>query len=177
MSLLGISRGVGEAVSFRKTKGQAFILILIVLLALIVVFVVLPMNEARRQSSPAVLQVFWQVNGQNVTTAFAGEEVELHVVIEAAEEYVGSLVVKVRKDVSYWFDSDHSVKTFPASLVGNQVAEFVLAFAVDEATGSRLRGYFVEVDFSVKRTNWVMENSYPPRLKVFGVEQDENMPA
>jgi len=45
-------------------------------------------------------------------------------------------------------------------------AEPELAFVPDGASAGRLRGYFVEISFSATHTNWVMKNSYPPRLKV-----------
>jgi hypothetical protein len=111
-------------------------------------------------------EVFWRVMGQNVTTASVGDEVEAHVVVKAAQEYVGSIIVKVRKDVSFWTDVDYTTKTFPVSLSGDEATDLELSFVPDEASGGRLRGYFVEVDFPLTRTSWVMENSYPPRLTV-----------
>jgi hypothetical protein len=135
------------------------------------------MHEARVKSTPVVQQVFFRVGGQNVTTAYVGEDVEVHVVIKATEQYAGSVAVKVRKDVSLWFDSDYAVKTFPVDLTSDQVSELELTLVPDQASGSRLRGYFVEIDFEVTRTNWVMGNSYPPRLEVLQHPQGENTPA
>jgi hypothetical protein len=155
--------------SKRARKGQALVLIVIVLLAIIVIFAVLSLRSARVSAAPTVQEVFWQVSGQNVTTVRVGDEVEAHVVVKATEEYVGSIVVKIRKDISFWPDSDYSIKTVPVNLRGGQETEFELTFVPDQASdgGFRgLRGYFVEVDFSATHTNWVMENSYPPRLKV-----------
>jgi len=152
-------------------RGQAFVIFLIVLLAVVLLFAVLPMQSARLRATPAVQQVFWRVDGESVTSAFLGEDVEAHIVLEAAEEYVGSMVIKVRKDISYWFDSDYSIKTFPVDLVGGKATELELAFVPDQVSQGRLRGYFVEVDFSVLHTNWVMESSYPPRLIVLQNEQ------
>jgi len=150
----------------RTRKGQAFILILLVLLGIIVLFALLSARSARVKSAPTIQEVFWRVDGRRVTTAGVGDEVEVHVVVKATEEYVGSIVVKIRKDVSLWFDSDYSLKTVPANLRGGQETEFILEFVPDEASGGSLRGYFVEVEFSETHTSWVMESSYPPRLKV-----------
>jgi len=150
----------------RTRKGQAFILILLVLLGIIVVFVLLSNRSARVRLAPIVQEVFWRVDGQKVITASVGVEVEAHMIVKASEEYVGSIVVRIRKDISFWPDSDYSVKTVPVNLRGGQETELELAFVPDEASGGRLRGYFVEVDFSAARTSWVMESSYPPRLKV-----------
>jgi len=155
--------------SARTRKGQAFILILLLLLGIILIFVFVSTRSARVRASPTVQEVFWRVDGQKVTTANVGVEVEAHVVVKATEEYVGSIVVKIRKDIAFWPDSDYSVKTVPVNLRGGQETELELSFAPDQASdgGLRsLRGYFVEVDFSVTQTSWVMENSYPPRLKV-----------
>jgi len=151
---------------WRTRKGQAFMLILLVLLGIIVIFTLLSTRSARVRSAPLVQEVFWRVNGQKVTIASVGDEVEAHVVVKATEEHVGSIVIKIRKDISLWPDSDYSVKTLPVTLRGGQEAELELAFVPDQASGGRLRGYFVEVDFSATHTSWVMESAYPPRLKV-----------
>lgn len=153
-------------ISKRSRNGQAIVLIIIVLLAVVVVFALLSMRSARIRSSPSVQEVFWRVVGANVTEASVGDDVEAHAVIRANEEYVGSMVVKIRKDVAFWPDSDYSTKTVPVSLRGDQVTEIELVFVPDQTSTGSLRGYFVEIDFLVSHTNWVMENSYPPRLTV-----------
>jgi len=152
--------------SSRSRRGQAIILILILVLAVVVVFALLSMRSVRIRSSPSVQEVFWQVGGANVTEASLGDDVEAHAVIKVNKEYVGSIVVKIRKDVAFWPDTDYSTKTVPVDLRGDQVTELELAFVADQVSGGRLRGYFVEIDFQALHTNWVMENSYPPRLTV-----------
>ncbi len=152
--------------SRRNRKGQGLILVIVVLLLIVVIFALIAMHSARVRSSPAVQEAFWRLAGQNVTEAFVGLEVEAHVVVEAREEYVGSIVMKIRKDVSFWVDSDYSTKTVPVNLRRDEVIELELPFIPDQPSASRLRGYFVEIDFSVTHTSWAMENSYPPRLKV-----------
>jgi hypothetical protein len=152
--------------SSKAKRGQVFIVIVVIILILIALFVILPMLGNRNRSVPLVQQVFWQANNQNVTNVYLGVEVEMHAVIKVTEEYTGSVVVKVRKDVANWFDSDYTVKTFPLNLVGGQTTELELTFSPDEATQGRFRGYFVEIHFSATNTNWVMDNSYPPRLEV-----------
>jgi len=133
---------------------------------IVVIFALLSMHSARVGSAPTVQEAFWRLGGQNVTEAFVGLEVEAHIVVKAREEYVGSIVIKIRKDISFWSDSDYSTKTVPVNLRGDQVTELELQFVPDQASADRLRGYFLEIDFSVTRTSWAMENSYPPRLKV-----------
>ncbi len=56
--------------------------------------------------------------------------------------------------------------TAPISLRGDEKTEIELAFTPDKASMGNLRGYFVEVDFLVTEAEWVMKNSYPPRLRV-----------
>jgi hypothetical protein len=144
-------------------------LILLVLLGVIVIFALLSTRSARVRSAPVVQEVFWRVGGQRVTTASVGDEVEAHVVVKATGEYVGSIVVKIRKDISLWPDSDYSTKTVPLNLRGGQETELELAFVPDETSGGglrSLRGYLVEVDFTATHTSWVMKSSYPPRLEV-----------
>jgi hypothetical protein len=161
----------------KARKGQVFIILLIILVVVIVLFVALPMFEAQHKSTPLVQQVFWNVNGGNVTSCYLGEDVEAHIVIKGTEEYSGSIVVKIRKDATFWFDSDYTVKTFPVDLPGGQTAELVTTFAPDEGSGGQLRGYFVEVDFLTTHSDWIMESSYPPRLKVTAITPGGNTPS
>ena len=161
----------------KARKGQVFIILLIILVIVVVLFVALPMFETQHKSTPFVQQVFWNVNGRNVTSCYLGEEVEAHIVIEGTQEYSGSIVVKIRKDATFWLDSDYTVKTFPVSLPGGQTAELVTTFAPDEGSGGQLRGYFVEVDFLTTHSDWIMESSYPPRLKVIAITPGGNTPS
>ena len=158
----------------KARRGQVFIIIIVIILILLVVFIILPMLEARNRPTPLVQQVFWQANNRNITNVNLGEEVDLHVVVKATEQYTGSVVVKVRKDITGWFDSDYTVKTFPLNLVGDQTIELELTFSPDEATQGRFRGYFVEIQFSATNTKWVMDDSYPPRLEVLVLQSGTN---
>jgi flagellar basal body-associated protein FliL len=160
--------------SSRARRGQVFIIIIVIIIILVALFVIVPMLEARNRPAPLMKQVFWQANNQNVTNVYLGEEVELHAVVKATEQYTGSVVVKVRKDVADWFDSDYTVKTFPLNLVGDQIVELELTFSPDEATQGRFRGYFVEIQFSASNTKWVMDDSYPPRLEVLVLQPGTN---
>jgi hypothetical protein len=153
----------------RQTSGQILILVLLVLLGLIVISVSLSRSSVRSSGLPAVDDAFWLVGGQRVSSAVVGGSVEAHVVIRATSEYVGSIVVKIRKDIAHWSDSDFQISTIPVNLKGGDEQETKLVFVPDEASNTRffgLRGYFIEVDFQATRTSWVMENSYPPRLAV-----------
>jgi hypothetical protein len=161
----------------RDRRGFGFLLIFIVLLAAVVVFAFMVTESSRVQASPAVQQAFWRVNSHNSTTANIGEEVEAHVIVRAKEDYSGSMVLKIRKDVSFWSDSDYATKTFPIDLKSGQMTELELTFTPDEAGAGRLRGYFMEVDFLVTHTNWGMANSYPPRLTVVEQSQTSNQNA
>ncbi len=153
----------------RQAKGQILVLIVVVLLGLIVIFALLSRTSVRVRTAPIVREALWTVGGSAVTTVAVGEEVEARVVIEAVEEYVGSVVVKIRKDISFWLDSDHHISTVLVNLRGGEQEEIKIAFTPDEAGGggvAGLRGYFIEIGFKVTQTSWVMENSYPPRLRV-----------
>ena len=160
--------------SSKARRGQVFIVVIVIIIILIALFVILPMLEARNRPAPLVQQVFWQANNQNVTNVYLGEEVDLHAVVKAREQYTGSVVVKVRKDTAFWFDSDYTVKTFPTNLVGDQTIELELTFSPDEATQGRFRGYFVEIQFSATNTKWMMDDSYPPRLEVLVLQPGTN---
>jgi len=161
----------------RDKRGFGFLLIFIVLLAAVVVFAFMMTESSRVQASPEVQQAFWRVNSHNSTTANIGEEVQAHVIVQAKEDYSGSTVLKIRKDVSFWSDSDYATKTFPIDLKSGQTTELELTFTPDQASAGRLRGYFMEVDFLVTHTHWAMANSYPPRLTVVEQSQTPNQNA
>jgi hypothetical protein len=150
----------------QASKGQILILILLVLVGLVVIFGLLFTASIRVRAAPILQEAFWLVDNQRVSTTRLGENVEAHVVIKATEEYVGSIVVKIRKDIALWLDSNYLISTIPVNLKGGEEKEMKITFMPDEASTGSLRGYFVEIDFRVTRTTWVMENSYPPRLKV-----------
>ena len=141
-------------------------LIVILLVGIIVAFALLSTWLARVRYAPIVQDAFWEVDGQRVTAARVGAEVEAHVTIKATGEYVGSVVVRIRKDVALWLDSDYNVLTMPVNVVGGQEKEIEFTFVPDKPSGDRLRGYFIEIDFKATKTEWVMGNSYPPRLRV-----------
>jgi len=149
----------------QSIRGQVFILV-VLLLAGIAAFTLLSAHSIRVRYSPIVQEVFWEVDGQKVATARVGTTVKAHVVIKAIDEYVGLVVVKLRKDSAFWFDSDYQILTVPVDLVGGQEKEIDLVFVPDKPSEGNLRGYFIEIDFEITKTKWVMENSYPPRLRI-----------
>jgi len=150
----------------QTSKGQILILILLVLLGLVLISGFFSVVSVRVRAAPTVQEAFWLVDDQKVSTATLGEKVEAKIVVKATEEYVGSIVVKIRKDIRWWPDSDYQVSTIPVNLKGGEEKEINLSFTPDEASGGSLRGYLIEIEFQATRTTWVMENSYPPRLRV-----------
>jgi hypothetical protein len=157
----------------RGVRGQILVFIAIILIIAFVVFVLLSPNFGGRKPAPSVLEAYWRVDGHRVTSASVGDSVEAVVVVQASEQYMGSVVVKVRKDVSWWIDKDYSVATVPLDLRRGAERTLVLEFVPDEASvrgmGS-LKGYFIEVEFSAVGASWTMDSAYPPRLEV--VKQD-----
>jgi hypothetical protein len=150
----------------QSTRGQAFLLVILLLAGTIAAVTLLSARPVKVRYAPTVQEAFWEVDGQTVTTASMGNTVNAHVMIKVVDEYVGSVVVKIRKDLVFWFDSDFYVLTVPVNLVGGQEKEIELAFVPDKPCQSHLRGYFIEIDFEITKTKWVMENSYPPRLRI-----------
>jgi hypothetical protein len=153
----------------RGCRGQILVFIVIILIFAFVVFALLSPNFSGRKSAPAVLEAYWRVDGQRVTSASVGDSVEAVVTVRASEQYVGSVILKVRKDVSWWFDKDYSVATVPLDLRGGVERDLTLEFVPDEASVGRvgsLKGYFIEVEFSAVGASWTMDSAYPPRLEV-----------
>jgi hypothetical protein len=122
--------------------------------------------ETRESMQPVVKEAFWKVDGRIVTIASAGVEVEAQVVLKAIGEYNGSIRVRIRRDVALRPEKDCCVVNVPVNLVEGKEKEVKLSFVPDKLSGNSLRGYFIEIDFSATKTKWVMENSYPPRLRV-----------
>ena len=153
----------------RGVRGQILIFIVLILIFAVVVFALLSPNFGGGKPAPSVLEAFWRVDGQRVTSATVGDSVEAVVTVQASEQYVGSVILKVRKDVSWWFDKDYAVATVPVDLRGGAERELVLEFVPDEASVGRvgsLKGYFIEVEFSAVGASWSMDSAYPPRLEV-----------
>lgn len=150
----------------QTSTGQGLILILLVLLAVVLIFGLFFTFSVGVRAAPIVRESFWLVDDQRVSIIRLGEKVDAHVVIKATEEYVGSVVVKIRKDIALWLDSDYHISTIPVDLKGGEEKEIEVTFTPDEVSRGGLRGYFIEIEFRVTKTTWVMENSYPPRLKV-----------
>jgi len=150
----------------QTVKGQILIFILLVLLGLVLISVFLSTVSVRVRAAPIVKEAVWTVDRSVVSTARVGEKVEARMVVEAVEEYVGSIVVRIKKDVRLWWDSDYHVQTIPVNLAGSEQKEIEIAFTPDQASTGSLRGYFIEIEFQATRTTWTMENSYPPRLIV-----------
>jgi len=158
----------GDGLEKRAARGQLF-LVAVVFLLIIIAFTLLAAQYVSTRPSPVVEEASWRVDGRKVTSVSLGSRVEARIVVKATGEYVGSIVVKVRKDIALWFDKDYVISTTPATLNGGQTLEIKLNFVPDQASGGSLRGYFVEVEFSVTKATWTMENSYPPRLTVLSV--------
>lgn len=125
--------------------------------------------SGRGKASPIVKEVTWLVDDQEVTTSTLGKEVEARITIVGSEQYVGSIVLRIKKDVQMWFDNDFAVSTIPINLAGGEEETIEIKFTPDETSGGGLgglRGYFVEIEFQATRSTWEMENTYPPRLTV-----------
>lgn len=152
--------------SHRSTKGQILVFVLLVLLGLVVVFALFSVFSGRVRTAPIVREVTWMVDGSVASTASVGEKVEIHVEVQTVQEYAGSVVVKIRKDIRWWFDTDYHMSTIPLNLKGGATTEIEIAFTPNEASSAGMRGYFVEIEFQATRTTWTMENTYPPRLTV-----------
>jgi len=153
----------------QTSKGQILIIILLILFGLVVVSGLISIFSGRDRAAPIVKEAYWVVDGQKASTSSLGEEVEAHIVIQAVEQYADSIIVKIRKDIRLWFDSDFTVITTPVNLAGGDEKTVEIAFTPDEASHGSvtgLRGYFIEIEFKATRTTWKMENSYPPRLTV-----------
>jgi len=152
-----------------QKKGQIIIFIILLILGLIIISGLISFFSGRNRPAPTIKEAYWLIGGQRTSTGNVGEEVKAHIVIETAEQYAGSIVVKVRKDVRLWSDADFTVSTIPVVIAGGDQETVDITFAPDEATHGTvtgLRGYFLEVEFKASSTTWTMENSYPPRLTV-----------
>jgi hypothetical protein len=151
----------------RDRRGIGFVLIIIIIIiAIVVAFALVSIRSTQLGSTPSVQDAYWVVAGKRSTVASVGQEVEAHVIIRAKEEYIDSVVVKIRKDISILPDTDYATKTIPIDVKGGQTTDLEVTFTPDQTSTGNLRGYFIEVDYSALHTNWVMNSAYPPRLTV-----------
>jgi hypothetical protein len=100
----------------------------------------------------------------SVTEAKQGDMVTAYVTVEAVGGYFeGSVTVRIRKDMAFLPDEDHKVESFQLSLL-EEATTLTVTFIATERSSMIFRGYFIQVDFP--GGTWVMDDSYPPRLKV-----------
>src|SRR5512136_2382832 len=100
----------------RDHRGIGFILIIIIIVAIVIVSALISIRSTQIGSTPSVQDSYWIVSDKRSTVASIGQEVEAHVIIEAKEEYIDSVVVKIRKDISYLPDTDYATKTIPVDI-------------------------------------------------------------
>jgi hypothetical protein len=160
----------------RDRRGIGFILIVIIIVAIVVIFALAFIRSTQLGSTPSVQDAYWVVASNRSSAARVGQEVEAHVIVEAKEEYIDSVVVKIRKDISSLPDTDYATKTIPVDVKGGQTTDLEITFTPDQTSTGNLRGYFIEVDYSALHTNWVMDNAYPPRLTVQAQTQGSSNP-
>lgn len=103
---------------------------------------------------------------QRIAKAYIGEAIEAVVKIVARGGPVsGKLTVNIKKDIPLGTDVVYVSQTFDINLAENQAVQVGLVWSPDQASGSQLRGYFIEVLFDGEKI-WTMPNNYPPRLTV-----------
>ena len=127
-------------------KGQILILVIIVIIGIILIVGISSLLSNRTRNAPVVQDALWQVDGQALTSARVGQEITAHVEVKANEEYVGSIVVKIRKDISFWPDSDYHIQTIPVNIRGGETEDLTVSFIPDQASGGGfrgLKGYFI----------------------------------
>jgi len=112
-----------------------------------------------------VMDVYWAVGGNTVTSVKKGDAVEVHVVCFAESGSVsGTLLVKVRKDIAFAPDVDYATASFNVNLQAGSSQDYSFVFIPQEASKGSLRGYHIEVWFRGEKI-WTMDDTYPPRLK------------
>jgi hypothetical protein len=123
--------------------------------------------EQPREGMPSIVDVWWTVNDQIVTSCQQDQTVIANVKVMANGGSVsGTLTVHVRKDIPYLPDEDHVTQSFTVSLSEGQSGVATLTFVAAQTTGWTFRGYFIQVDFDSWGTSWTMVSEYPPRLQV-----------
>jgi hypothetical protein len=148
-----------------------------------------------RNCEPLVIEAYWEVNGQKVTTVPKDTTVNVHVVVKPRDSsrydpgsFSGNIVVEIRQD---WLglDEPYGSANFDITkpITGDQTEHLQLAFVPKQSSSFLLHGYFIRAKYSgndaflryqedqsvyfVTESSGLskeMENSYPPRLKVTG---------
>ncbi len=123
--------------------------------------------EQPREGTPSIVDVWWTVNDQIVTSCQQDQTVIANVKIMANGGPVsGTITVHVRKDIPYLPDEDHVTQSFSVSLSEGHSGVATVTFIATHKTGWTFRGYFIQVDLDLWDTTWTMENTYPPRLTI-----------
>jgi len=123
--------------------------------------------EQTGKGTPSVVDVWWTVNDQVVTTCLQDQTISANVDIVANGGSIsGIITVHVKKDIPILPDTDHETQSFTVSLSEGQSGVATVTFLAAQKTGFTFRGYFIQVDFDSWGTSWTMESAYPPRLEV-----------
>ena len=117
-------------------------------------------------SSDAIMWKGWWVDDTEVTVAFVGEKVTAK--IRFYYEPSGYYRIRIMRDIEWAPDEEVAKKEFN---YGGGDQEYSLSFTPTIATGEdNTRGYHVDVykkEWWGWAEKWTMEDSYPPRLRVY----------
>lgn len=151
-----------------KLGRRGVVPIILILVAIFVLVVLFGLFVSGRffLPRPAVTDVYWTVGGERVYTTQINTRVKAHVFLATATEFSGEIIIKIKRDLRFWPDSELTRQTFSVSMASDSVREFTLEFHPDSVSQGQLRGYYVELDFPFGYGRWTMENTYPPRLSV-----------
>lgn len=122
------------------------------------------------KSSLQVVDAYWMIDNEAITTAKLGENVQAHIsLIAIGGDAAGSIEFRVRKDVAWWFDRDFKTVSFSVDMPRGEVQTIGLTFTPDELSngGFRgIRGYYLEAYWGGKKI-YSMKSAYPPRLMIY----------
>ena len=114
----------------------------------------------------SLVDVFWEVDGNRVSTAQFDDIIEAHVILRAISAGVSDyVIIKIVKDLAWMSDIDYISKRFEFFILSGETEELVIPFSPHTRSGSTFRWYLIEIHFS-DGSSWMMEQLSPPRLKI-----------
>ncbi len=144
-------------------KGQISLLALLLIIFLLFMIVSSIYSKQHSYATITIEEIVWiNSDGIKINTARSNQLVQVKITISSLSKYDGYISFKVRKDTRFLPDKNIAYLKQFYSLEKGQKISITLSFVAEK--GFLTRGYFVEIDW--RNGKYVMENSYPPRLRV-----------
>ncbi len=113
-----------------------------------------------------VLNVKWISGDKQIYSASEGQKITAVITITSKEDdFYGLIQVYVYKDLFFYPDEILNGRLYKLNIGMNEVKIIYFTFKLPEDFESNLEGFYIVIKEPHLEFKWVMEDSYPPRLR------------